>query len=67
METKGKTLEEVDELFEGKHSNVPDVELVRRGKEMIDVKAVEMELSAQVNSMIAEVDITGAEVNSKVA
>ncbi len=33
VETKGKTLEEIDAIFEGeKHSNVPDVELVRTGK-----------------------------------
>lgn len=37
METKGKTLEEIDAIFEGeKHSSVPDVEAVRTGKEEID-------------------------------
>lgn len=45
METKGKTLEEVDDLFGGKHSSVPDVELVREGKEVIDVDAVETEMN----------------------
>ncbi|KAK5116459.1 hypothetical protein LTR62_008008 [Meristemomyces frigidus] len=42
VETKGKTLEEIDAIFEGaKHSNVPDVELVRTGKEKLDVPVVE--------------------------
>jgi hypothetical protein len=35
VETKGLTLEEVDKLFDGeKHSNVPDVEMVRHGAEV---------------------------------
>lgn len=34
VETKGKTLEEIDALFDGeKHSSVPDVELVLKSKE----------------------------------
>ena len=33
VETKGKTLEEVDECFEGKHSDVPDLNKVLKGKE----------------------------------
>jgi hypothetical protein len=42
VETQGKTLEEIDALFEGeKHSSVPDVEMVRKGREQIDTKAVE--------------------------
>lgn len=45
METKDKTLEEVDDLFGGKHTSVPDVELVREGKVAIDVDAVETELN----------------------
>ncbi|KJR82679.1 hexose transporter [Sporothrix schenckii 1099-18] len=45
VETKGKTLEEIDAIFEGeKHSDVPDVEAVRRGEKSIDVAAIEMEL-----------------------
>lgn len=33
VETKGKTLEEIDEAIDGvKHSDVPDLDLVRRGK-----------------------------------
>jgi len=38
VETKGKTLEEIDVLFDGeKHSLVPDVEAVVRGKVDVDV------------------------------
>lgn len=45
VETKGKTLEEVDAIFEGqKHSSVPDVENVRRGKATVDVAVLEKEL-----------------------
>jgi hypothetical protein len=53
VETKGKTLEEVDAIFEGqKHSNVPDIEKVRQGKEVIDVGQIELELKAEVNEKI---------------
>jgi hypothetical protein len=45
VETKGKTLEEVDDLFGGKHTSVPDVELVREGKVAIDVDAAESEIN----------------------
>ncbi|KAK8116602.1 uncharacterized protein PG998_004883 [Apiospora kogelbergensis] len=45
VETKGKTLEEIDAIFEGhKHSSVPDVELVRKGEAVVDVKLVEGEM-----------------------
>lgn len=51
METKGKTLEEIDALFEGeKHSDVPDVEAVRTGKAKIDVVAFEQELDVALES-----------------
>ncbi|KAJ9659846.1 hypothetical protein H2198_002915 [Neophaeococcomyces mojaviensis] len=51
VETKGKTLEEVDAIFEGhKHSNVPDVEEVRKGKAHIDIKEVEKQLDTVVES-----------------
>jgi hypothetical protein len=34
VETKGRTLEEVDEAIEGvKHSDVPNIKLILRGKE----------------------------------
>lgn len=49
VETKGKTLEEIDALFEGeKHSSVPDVEMVRKGHEQIDVKGVEQEIEIEI-------------------
>lgn len=49
VETKGKTLEEIDAIFEGeKHSSVPDVELLRKGKEHIDVGEVEQQIVAEV-------------------
>lgn len=49
VETKGKTLEEIDAIFEGeKHSSVPDVELLRQGKEHIDVGEVEQQIVAEV-------------------
>jgi len=49
VETKGKTLEEIDAIFEGeKHSSVPDVEMVRKGKAQIDVGAIEHEIDAEV-------------------
>ena len=36
VETKGKTLEEIDAVLEGtKHSDVPDLEMVYKGKEDI--------------------------------
>lgn len=49
VETKGKTLEEIDALFEGeKHSSVPDVEKVRKGIEKIDVGEIENDLDSAV-------------------
>jgi hypothetical protein len=48
VETKGKTLEEIDAIFEGeKHSNVPDVEAVRRGIVTVDVETIEAELKGE--------------------
>lgn len=45
-------MEEVDGIFEGhKHSTVPDVELVRTGKETLDVNAVEQELEKETVDM----------------
>lgn len=42
VETKGRTLEEIDAIFEGqKHSAVPDVEEVRKGEKTIDPETVE--------------------------
>ncbi|KAJ5813409.1 uncharacterized protein N7503_000159 [Penicillium pulvis] len=49
VETKGKTLEEIDELFEGeKHSSVPDIEKIRRGQKEIDTDVVEEQLTAEL-------------------
>lgn len=55
VETKGKTLEEIDAIFEGeKHSNVPDVELVRTGKQKLDVGAIEDQLAQDTFTTKAE-------------
>lgn len=54
VETKGKTLEEIDAIFEGqKHSDVPDVEKVRKGEASIDVKAVESQLEGVAIEVVA--------------
>lgn len=38
VETKGKTLEEIDEVLDGqKHSQVPDLEDILRGKADVDI------------------------------
>ncbi|KAG4443060.1 hypothetical protein IFR05_001456 [Cadophora sp. M221] len=51
VETKEKTLEEIDAIFEGeKHSNVPDVEMVRKGKVDIDIGVIEHELFVEVDA-----------------
>ncbi|KAI1847144.1 hypothetical protein JX265_011820 [Neoarthrinium moseri] len=45
VETKDRTLEEIDALFEGqKHSSVPDVERVRKGEETINIDEVAKQL-----------------------
>ncbi|CAI7586139.1 unnamed protein product [Penicillium pancosmium] len=50
VETKGKTLEEIDTLFEGeKHSSVPDIEVIRKGKEKIDTEAIEEQLTTELH------------------
>lgn len=49
METKGKTLEEIDALFDGEmHSTVTDVEKIRKGEKEIDIKHMENELTVVV-------------------
>ncbi|KAL7619702.1 hypothetical protein AAE478_010244 [Parahypoxylon ruwenzoriense] len=49
VETKGKTLEEIDAIFEGeKHSSVPSVEQVRLGKATIDVRAINQQLNTDI-------------------
>lgn len=48
IETKGRTLEEIDEIFDGeKHSSVPDVEMIRKGQATIDVGAIEQQLKSE--------------------
>jgi hypothetical protein len=55
LETKGKTVEEIDVIFDGeKHSSVPDVEMVRRGKDQIDVKATEGQIEQDVTTVKVE-------------
>ncbi|KAF2710633.1 putative hexose carrier protein [Pleomassaria siparia CBS 279.74] len=45
VETKGRTLEEIDAIFEGeKHSLVPDVEAVRKGEAKVDADALENDI-----------------------
>ena len=49
METKGKTLEEIDAIFEGeKHSSVPDIEILQRGDKELDIDLVEEQLVADL-------------------
>ncbi|KAJ5756854.1 hexose carrier protein, partial [Penicillium manginii] len=53
VETKGKTLEEIDALFEGqKHSSVPDIELIRKGEEQINTDTIEEQLIVQLHQNI---------------
>ncbi|KAJ4346928.1 uncharacterized protein N0V89_010861 [Didymosphaeria variabile] len=48
VETKGKTLEEIDAIFEGeKHSAVPDVEAVRKGEATVNTKELEQDLNME--------------------
>lgn len=49
METKGKTLEEIDAIFDGqKHSSLPDVEDLRTGIKAIDVSKIEQQLQEEI-------------------
>ena len=57
VETKGKTLEEVDALFEGeKHSSVPDIEQIRTGREQLDSGAVEDQINAEIEAIRLDAD-----------
>jgi hypothetical protein len=48
VETKGKTLEEIDAIFEGeKHSSVPDLEMVRQGKVDIDAAVIDQDTAVE--------------------
>jgi hypothetical protein len=45
VETKGRTLEEIDAIFEGeKHSTVPDVEAVRKGEATVNAEQLELDV-----------------------
>ncbi|KAF4633408.1 hypothetical protein G7Y89_g4710 [Cudoniella acicularis] len=53
VETKGKTLEEIDELFDGvKHSDVPDLEAIMKGK--ADIGALVVEGVEVIHSVMLE-------------
>jgi hypothetical protein len=56
VETKGKTLEEIDAIFDGgrQRSNAPDVEEVRRGKKTINVAEAEKQLESDNIQIIAK-------------
>jgi hypothetical protein len=55
VETKGRTLEEIDAIFEGeKHSSVPDVEDVRTGKATLDIDAIEQEIHGEKQTLKTE-------------
>ncbi|CAL5872779.1 uncharacterized protein PFLUO_LOCUS7048 [Penicillium psychrofluorescens] len=61
VETKGKTLEEIDALFEGeKHSSVPDIERIRNGDKQIDTTIIEEQLIAELDPTRAKV--SGSEI-----
>lgn len=48
VETKGRTIEEIDALFEDRvHSTVHNIEDVRKGREVLDVGKLENELKEE--------------------
>ena len=61
VETKGRTLEEIDAIFEGeKHSSVPDVETVRKGEVAVDVAVLEQEVAVIGQELHEEKGVTTA-------
>lgn len=51
VETKGKSLEEIDALFdENKHTTINNIEDVRKGRETIDVAKVEYQLQEGIGN-----------------
>lgn len=51
VETKGKSLEEIDAIFQGeKHSSVPDVELVRKGEKQLNIDVVEEQIREEIQN-----------------
>ena len=62
VETKGKTLEEIDEVIEGvKHSEVPDLENIRRGKE--DIGDINFEVPTRQESNIYMQEVSPAKAS----
>lgn len=60
IETKGKTLEEIDELIDGvKHSDVPDIAIIRQGKVDLGEVLVGMDLPG-VDAKTATADVSAA-------
>jgi hypothetical protein len=50
VETKGKTLEEIDALIDGiKHSDVPDLEKVLKGQEIVDETLLRGKIHSEVD------------------
>ena len=50
VETKGRTLEEIDEIFEGKkHSNAPDLSKVVAGQATMDMNSMNKSQEADVD------------------
>ncbi|KAH8696214.1 general substrate transporter [Talaromyces proteolyticus] len=50
VETKGKSLEEIDALFGEKHSTINNVEEVRKGIEKVDVGQVDQQLQEEIET-----------------
>lgn len=58
VETKGKTLEEIDELFEGKkHSDIPSMSVIRQAKSDLGEILVGVDLSG-VDTKTSQVNVT---------
>lgn len=51
METKGKSLEEIDALFGESHTTIKNIEDVRAGREAVDVAAVEKQLDVELKKV----------------
>ncbi|QKX57659.1 uncharacterized protein TRUGW13939_04777 [Talaromyces rugulosus] len=51
VETKGKSLEEIDAIFGEKHSTINNVEEVRMGRENVDVDQVDQQLQQELGGM----------------
>jgi len=59
VETKGKSLEEIDEIFDGKkHSDAPDLAQVMDGTVQVDVVAMEKQMRGEIDEKADGVDIS---------